>query len=186
MKLNEYKKETLALIEELNPKSPTLTDDPDIEVKFYAVTNHVLLELCRIKKLSEYVEIPVVQGQVLRFEDISNECGREVYQVSRITGVDYDSRANGTVYKILETGTAEIDCFVFPERITEKTNANTELEISQDLLEILPYGVAADLLKSDESANYGRVYAERYELMKKQLDPRYKLPDVYISGGVDL
>ena len=48
----------------------------------------------------------------------------------------------------------------------------------------MPYGVAADLLKSDVSSEYGAVYATRYESMKQELDPRYALPMISIEGGV--
>ena len=46
------------------------------------------------------------------------------------------------------------------------------------------YGVAADLLKSDVSAEYGRIYSERYEQMLQRLDPRYTMNSIYIEGGV--
>jgi hypothetical protein len=81
---------------------------------------------------------------------------------------------------------AEIDCFVYPERITEKTPNSYEFELSADALEIMPYGVAADLLKSDVSTEYGTIYATRYESMKQQLDPRYQLATVYVEGGVSI
>ena len=54
------------------------------------------------------------------------------------------------------------------------------------MLEIMPYGVAADLLKSDVSAEYGNIYATRYESMLQRLDPRYAMGFVTIEGGVAL
>ena len=54
------------------------------------------------------------------------------------------------------------------------------------MLEIMPYGIAADLLKSDVSSEYGSVYATRYESLKQMLDPRYQMTSVYIEGGVDV
>jgi hypothetical protein len=84
----------------------------------------------------------------------------------------------------LESGTAEIDCYVYPERITEKTKDKAyEFELTADVLEIMPYGVASDLLKSDVSAEYGKIYTERYESMKQMLDPRYKMTFVTVEGG---
>ena len=78
-----------------------------------------------------------------------------------------------------------IDFFVYPERITKKTNAKGyEFELSADALEIMPYGVAGDLLKSDVSTEYGRIYSDRYETMKLQLDPRYTMGSITIEGGV--
>ena len=186
MTLGEMKKKTLALIEELNPESVHLTDDPDIGAKFNFVANQVMHELCRLKKLPRFVEIPVKAGDILRFGDIEKECGYEVYQISLITGVRYEPRAGGTVLKMLESGTAELDVFVYPEGITDRTRDSFELELGSDVLEIMPYGIAADLLKSDVSADYGSIYADRYRELKQLLDPRNQLLSVTVEGGICL
>lgn len=180
----EMKKKVFALIEELNPDNPNLTDDPDISAKYNYVANQVMFELARMKKLSKYVEMPVAKGQLVTFEDIGMAVGYEVYQVERIAGVLYEPKANNTVFKIREDGTAEIDCFVFPEQITEKTKGNYQFELPADVLEIMPYGIAADLLKSDVSTEYGSIYATRYESMLQRLDPRNSTPMISVEGGV--
>ena len=181
------KKKVLGLIEELNPNSDLLTDDPDIATKINDVINQVMFELARMKKIAKYVEVEVTEGDTLTFEDIERECGYVVYQVALVSGIDFSVRANGTVYKMLESGTAEIDCFVYPEAITEKTKDKAyEFELSQDVLEIMPYGVAADLLKSDVSAENGAVYATRYETMLQRLDTRYQIGTITFEGGVDV
>ena len=186
MTLHEMKKKVLGLIEELNPDSEILTDDPDIATKINDVINQIMFELARIKKIPRYVEIEVSEGDLLEFADIEKKCGSEVYQISLVSGVEFEYKAQGTVIKILEDGTAEIECFVYPERIDEKTNKNYEFELSPDVLEIMPYGIAGDLLKSDVSTEYGRIYSERYEAMKQQLDPRYSLTSISIEGGVNI
>lgn len=187
MTLLELKKKVLAMIEELNPNSELLTDDPDISAKINEVINQIMFELARLKKIPKYVEIAVDIGQLLEFADIESECGYEIYQLGTVGGVRYVPRANGTVLKFLESGTAEIDCYVYPERITEKTKDKAyEFELSPDVLEIMPYGVAADLLKSDVSAEYGNVYANRYEALKQMLDPRYQHTTIYIEGGYNV
>lgn len=185
MTLYELKKKTYGLIEELNPDSEYLTDDPDLRAKFNDVANQVMFELARMKKLPKYVEMEVKKGDLIGFEDIEKACGYEVYQISLAAGVYCVPKASGTLLKVMEDGTAEIDCFVYPERITEKTKDKAyEFELSPDVLEILPYGIAADLLKSDVSSNYGSVYAERYETMLQRLDPRYQMTSIYIEGGI--
>lgn len=187
MTLLEMKKKVLGLIEELNPNSEFLTDDPDIATKLNEVTNQVLFELARFKKIPKYVEMDVNEGNLIAFEDIEKECGYEIYQINMVGGINYTPKANGTVLKILESGTAEIDVFVYPERITEKTKDSAyEFELSNDALEIMPYGIAADLLKSDVSTEYGAVYAARYREMLSQLDPRYAMTSIYIEGGVSI
>ena len=128
----------------------------------------------------------VSKGDSIDFEDIKAECGSEIYQINLIGGVEYIPKASGTVFKILESGTAEIDCFVYPERITDTTQDSYQFEVSEDVLEIMPYGIAADLLKSDVSSEYGSVYATRYESLKQMLDPRYQMTSVYIEGGVNV
>lgn len=187
MTLLDMKTKVLRLVEELNPNSEFLTDDPDIAAKINDVINQVMFELARYKKIPKYVEIDVEKGDLLTFEDIESECGYEIYQLSTVSGVNYASRANGTVLKILESGKAEIDCFVYPERIDSNTKDKAyEFELSPDALEIMPYGVAGDLLKSDVSAEYGSVYATRYEQMKQMLDSRYQTATFTVEGGFSI
>ena len=184
MNLKEMKEKVLGLIEELNPKSEYLTDDPDIATKFNDVTNQIMYELARMKKIPKYVEMEVNAGDLVEFADIEKACGYEVYQIGLVSGVDFSSKASGTILKMLSSGTAEIDIFVYPERINSKTNDNYEFELSADALEIMPYGIAGDLLKSDVSTEYGTIYSTRYENMLQRLDPRYQTTSIYIEGGV--
>lgn len=184
MTKNEMDKKVLALIEELNPDSELLTDDPDIAAKQREVTNQIMFELARLKKIPRYAEIAVTEGQLVTFDDLEGAVGNAVYQLGTVGGVKHIYKAEGTVIKALESGTLEVDCFVYPERITETTKGNYEFELSPDVLEIMPYGIAADLLKSDVSAEYGSVYATRYESMLQRLDPRYHTTSVFIEGGI--
>lgn len=185
MTLKEMIAKSLALIEELNPNSEYLTDDPDIAAKVREVVNQVMFELARLRKLPRYVEMEVEAGDIIEFADIEKKCGNEVYQIALFGGVDYAAKANGTVIKVLEDGMAEIDVYVYPERITEKTKDTAyEFELPADVLEIMPYGIAADILKSDVSAEYGNIYAARYESMLNRLDPRYSTGFITFEGGI--
>ena len=184
MTLLELKKKTLGLIEEVNPNHEALTEDPDSAAKHNDVTNQVMFEMCRIKKLPKYAELEVTEGDLVTFENIEAAVGYEVYQLGTVSGVNYTPKADGTVLKILESGTLEVNCYVYPERITEKTKDSYEFELTPDVLEIMPYGIAADLLKSDVSTEYGSIYATRYETMLNRLDPRYSMTSIYIEGGV--
>lgn len=186
MNLEEMKKKSLALIEELNPDSELLTDDPDIASKINSVINQVMFELAtRYKKIPKYTEIEVSEGDTITFADIERASGYSVFQIDTINGVSFTLKANGTVYKIRSNGVAEIDFFAYPERITENTkNSSYEFELSDDALEVMPYGIAADLLKSDESAEYGTIYAQRYKDMINTLEPHYKGAMFSFEGGV--
>lgn len=184
MTLLEMKKKVLGLIEELNPNHALLTEDPDIATKLNDVINQILYELACLKKIPKYVEMVVTEGDLVEFADIESAVGYSVYQLKNVGGVNYTPKADGTVLKILESGTAEIECYVYPETINEKTKDTYEFEISANLLEIMPYGIAADLLKSDASTDHGAEYAIRYETMLQRIDPRYQTTNVYIEGGV--
>lgn len=187
MTLLEMKKKYLSLIEELNPLSDQLTDDPDIAAKQNEVINQIMFELARFKKIPKYFEMEVEEGDLIEFADLEKECGYEIYQINLVCGVRYVPKGNGTILKILERGTAEVDVYVYPERITEKTKDKAyEFELTNDVLEIMPYGIAADLLKSDVSADYGSHYDVRYKEMIAQLDPRYQMSSITIHGGFDL
>lgn len=186
MTLAEMKKKVLGLIEELNPLSEYLTDDPDIATKINDVVNQIQYELARFKKIPKYVEMEVDEGELISFELIEQESGYEVYQIDVVCGVRYTPKANGTILKMLQSGTAEIDFFAYPERITEKTSDKYEFELSNDALEIMPYGIAGDLLKSDVSAEYGVSYSNRYQEMLQRLDYRYQMPCYTIEGGLQI
>ncbi len=184
MTLKEMKEKVLALIEELNKDNALLTDDPDIQTKINHVINQIMFELVRMKKIGKYVEMAVSKGDLIDFEAIGKAVGYEVYQLGTVRGVNHEYKANDTIIKVLEDGTLEVDCFVYPERITENTKDSYEFELSMDALEVMPYGVAADLLKSDISTEYGSIYATRYETMLNRLDPRNRMTGIYIDGGV--
>lgn len=186
MTLGDIKEGTLTLIEEYNPEiAKNFTDDEDLGVKMNGSVNRVMFELCRIKKIPKYIEMNVTAGDTVDFSDLAKACGYEIYQVNRITGVQYEARAEGTIFKMLEGGTAEIDVYVYPDTITKKTSNSYELELSADVLEIMPYGVAADILSTDVSSNY-KEFKQRYETMLSRLDTRNKIPTMQIVGGYNI
>lgn len=181
----EMKTNVLALIEELDPTSELLTQDPDISAKIDSVMNHVMHDVSCIKKIPRYIEMEVKKGDLITFADLEKKIGNAIYQIDIVKGVASTLKASGTIIKILEDGLAEIDVFVYPAPITSKTKDKAyEFELSTDALEIMVYGVAADLLKSDESAGYGQIYANRYSDMMSRLDSRNAMPTITIEGGV--
>lgn len=182
MTLGEVKKKVLALIEELNLENESLTDDPDIEAKLNYVINQIQYELARVKKIPDYVELEVEKGELIRFSNITEDY--EVYQLDIVKGIEHEYKAQGTIIKALEDGTAEIEYFRYPTRINDKTTDSYEFELSDDVLECMPYGVAADLLKSDVSNAYGNIYAQRYEQMKGQLDIRFNTGSIEFEGDI--
>ena len=184
MTLDEMKLKVLALIEEVDEESETLTNDPDIAAKINDVINQVQYELSRVKKIPAYKEIEVDTDtrSVYTYDDIDTE--NKVYQLANVTGVDNELKANGTVIKFLDSGTAEIEYYKYPKRIDKDTEGTHELEVSDDVLEIMPYGVAADILKSDISNAYGNVYANRYDQLRQEMDIRYHTGSIEFEEGV--
>lgn len=182
MTLLEMKKKVLQLIEEVSTDESKVTDDPDIEAKLNSVINQIQNEVSRMKKIPDYKELEVKENELIKFEDITTEY--EIYQLDVVRGIEYELKANGTIIKCLEDGTAEIEYFRYPTTIDDKTNDTYEFDLSNDALEVMPYGIAADLLKSDVSNQYGQIYSQRYETMLQRLDPRYNMGSVYIEGGI--
>ena len=184
--LGQMRRRVLALIEELDKGAEGMTNDVDIRAKFNDAADLVQFELARLKKIPEYVEIDVEKGDVLRLKDIGDECGRSIFQLGNISGVQHELRAAGTVLRVLQTGTMKIDCFVYPQHIAEDTEDDHELELSDDALGIMPWGIAAALLKNDVSSDYGAAYRSQYEGMLQRLDSRVVMPGIYVEGGVDI
>lgn len=185
MTLKELKQKVLVLIEEYDPDSETLTADDDIENKMNDVINQIMFEICRIKKIPKFIEMEVSEGDRIDFEALEAECGYVVYQVSRVTGVEYETRGDGTILKMLESGKAEIDVFVYPEAITSKTKDSYEFELTADVLEVMPYGIAADLLATDVTG-MNKEFKQRYETMLTRLDSRNQMPMITFVGGINV
>lgn len=186
MTLKEFKKKVLTMIEEYVETSETYTSDQDIELKLNSTINQIMFELARIKKMPEYVGIEVQEGDLIRFDDIAEASGFEVYQLDRVQGAMFEYKAGGTIIKALEDGMLDIDFFKYPEQITDKTSDSYEFELSADVLEIMAYGVAGDLLKTDVSTEYGAIFSNRYEQMIARLDPRFAMKMFSVEGGVSI
>ena len=180
------KRRILALIEELNEDSEYLTDDPDIQGKIYDVINMVQLELSRIKKIAAHVSKEISKNEVFDLKSIENFYQLRLMKFASASGTadTYELIDNLVMFK--DDGIAEIFYYKFPTEINNETSDDYEFELASDVLGIMPYGVAGDLLKSDISANYGQAYSTRYESMLQRLDPRHSTGAISIEGGVDI
>lgn len=178
MTLADIKKKTLSLIEELNPVSQYLTDDTDIQAKINYVVNQIQYEASRMKKIADVTTIETTAGETESLKDIITG----FYQLIKITGVDYEIIEDLVTWN--ETGTATVFYYKYPTEITGSTADTYTMELDPDVLEIIPYGIAADLLKSDPSSQYGGVYASRYSEMMSRLDPRQSTGMITFEGGI--
>ena len=180
MTLAEMKEKVYSLIEEYSEDNDALTEDEDLAQKMNGVINQIQNELSRYKKIPGYKTLQVTQDQEMEFKDIDEN----IYQLNIIRGVDAETIANRVVFN--EDGTAKIYYYKYPEQITNETDDDYTFELSTDVLEIMPYGVAGDLLKSDVSSQYGTIYSNRYKELISQLDFRYGTGFVEIEGGVEV
>lgn len=70
---------------------------------------------------------------------------------------------------------------------TEPTYDETfTFDLDADIQEIMPYGIAADLLKMDMISNYGKYFYDRYLEMKNGIDSRKTAGMIMIDGGTDV
>ena len=180
MTLGDLKKKTLALIEEIDTTETDLTNDPDIAAKLPYVINQVIHELARIKKIPAYATSTVEKDQVLDLTTLTR-----FYQLCNIRDVKYEV-LDDTHVKFLEAGIPLIRYYKYPINIDTSTTDSTTLDLTEDALEIAPYGIAADVLKADVSNQYGQIYANRYREMIQALDSRYATSIVEFDGGIDL
>ena len=180
MTLEEMKQKVYALIEEYSEDAENLTEDEDLALKMNGVINQVQNELARMKKIDAYTTVEATEGTTINFKDIDNM----FYQLNIVQGLDCE--IIGQMIKFNESGKADVFYYKYPTQINEDTDDSQELDLSIDALEIMPYGVAADLLKSDVSSNYGQIYENRYRQMINELDPRSAMGSVYIEGSINI
>ena len=179
MTLEEMKNKILSMIEEYNEEADTLTDDEDLATKINGVINQIQNELARYKKIDAYTTMEVEENQDIALTDIDSL----IYQLNVIKDVEYEQVGNRIIFK--EEGTARIYYYKYPKQIDSETEDDFVFDLDRDVLEIMPYGVAGDLLKSDVSSQYGTVYSNRYRELIQSLDPRNSMPSMYFEGGLD-
>lgn len=196
MTLKEQKKKILSLIEEYNPQSEYLTDDPDIQNKINSVINQIQMELMIYKKISAKTTITIPDNKIIEISKIPN-----CYQIYMIPNVKYEIYLNDIIFDKEATGEVIIYYYKLPNLIPENIELLDEetetqaikridetytFDLSDVLLEIMPYGVAADLLKNDMISGYGRYYYERYNELKQTIDSRTSIASITIEGGLDI
>ena len=174
------KQKVYSMIEEYSEDAENLTEDEDLAMKMNSVINQIQNELARFKKIDAYKQMEVTEGQMINLTDIDTN----IYQLNIIRGVSYDPLGDRIWFN--EDGTADVYYYKYPKQINADTEDDYRFELDRDALEIMPYGVAGDLLKSDVSSNYGTVYSNRYKELIQTLDPRKGMHSMYFDGGFDI
>lgn len=185
MTLGELKKRTFALVEEIDESKTPLTDDPDLASKMNYTIDFIQHELVRIKRLYALETFDVVKDEQYDLkEELDNfyKAQNIIIKDANDNIVDYDSF--GTIIVPKSDGIASVKYYRYPKAITKDTPDTYKMELDEDLLNIMPYGIAADIFKEDPSRNYGRVYAERYTQLKNEIDIATNSTQYYIEEGV--
>lgn len=181
MTLKEFKQAVLSFIEEHDPSDKNLTKDVDIADKINPVINSKMFEIMRYKKITGKDSIDVVEGQEIELTDIDKNC----YQIRKILGVDYDQDDKFITFN--EAGTAVIYYNKYPKTISQETSdEDYKFEIDAEALEIMKIGVAADLLKTDVSNQFGKIWDNEYQRLLQTLDSRKTSGTITIGKGVDV
>ena len=193
MTLKEMKIKVFSLIEEYYPNLKEMAEDEDVLNKINGVINQIQLDLMPYRKLTANTTIEVAQDddKTINLKDYIED----MYQLNKIVfndAVSYDMPDDDTIILPEDyEGEFTIYYYKYPELVelepsTENYDNTYEFELDNILLEIMPYGVAADLLKMDMISNYGRYFYERYLEMKNRIDSRKSNGIIAFEGGIDV
>lgn len=197
MTLKEMKIKTFSLIEEYYPELNGLAEDEDVLNKINGVVNQIQTDLMTYRKLNAFKEINIAKedSKTLNLKELIPDC----YQLNKIVfsdTVEYempnaeililpnDYVGSFTIYYYKYPKMAKID--FENEEESKLFDESFEFDLDNSLLEIMPYGIAADLLKMDMISNYGSYFYNRYLEMKNKIDPRRTSGIIEFVGGVDV
>lgn len=194
MTLKEMKIKTFSLIEEYYPEEKGLAEDEDVLNKINGVVNQIQLDLMKYRKINAYKTFNVTKEDSHTI-NLKKKIS-DLYQIRSIGLEDYnmpnedililpnDFEGEFSVYYYKYPILVEISFDSEKERLDE--DEDYDFELDSDVLEIMPYGIAADLLKMDMISNYGKYFYERYLEMKNNIDSRKTSGTIAISGGYDV
>lgn len=201
MTAKEMKIKTFSLIEEYYPERTELADDQDVIYKINGVINSIMLDLMKYRKIpAKYSYTLNENNKTLALSSIP-----DFYQLNTIPNIEYDIVGNFEIlfntedlelskeitiyyykYPSLMDLTFEATSTQTKEEVSAEYDESFEIELDLDLQEIMPYGIASDLLKNDMISGYGRYFYERYTELKGLIDSRKTQGMAMISGGIDL
>lgn len=198
MTLQDMKQKTFSLIEEYYPEVTGLAEDEDVLNKINGVVNQIQMDLMKYRKINAKFskEITTATAKEIVVSDEIEKC----YQIKNIVLTPegkYTMPDENTI--LLDddyVGTLDVYYYKLPEEVElnpdepgegeESYDETFEFELDPVLLEIMPYGIAADLLKMDMISGYGRYFREEYESRKNSIDTRRTSGMIFIDGGVDI
>lgn len=177
--LGEVKQDVYRLIEEYEPNSTGYTSDDDYKTKFNTATNIVMNELDKLTSHVTMEEITVSEDEEVNLlEELDN-----FRLLKKIVGIPY--RIVDQFVTFLEEGTAKIYYYQTLKQINADTEDSFKINMDNQTLDALEFGVAYQVLMNDVSSNYGAYFKSRYDELKNGLDPRIAQGSFYIGKGVD-
>lgn len=197
MTLKEMKMKTFSLIEEYYPKAKGMAEDEDVLNKINGVINQIQMDLMKYRKIDAFEEIEIEESddKVINLKETLDNMF-QIQSISFKDDIEYNMPNDTTIVLPDDyTGIFTIYYSKYPTLVKtvfmddderEKEDNRYKFELDPDILEIMPYGIAADILKMDMISNYGKYFYERYLEMKQSIDPRRNKGIITIVGGVDI
>lgn len=196
MTLKEMKIKTFSLIEEYYSQDKKFAEDEDVINKINGVINQIQLDLMKYRKINASLRVEIKENDD-KIVDLTKILTNS-YQINSICfdeEVLYQMPNDDTLILPKDWyGTFTIYYYKYPRLVetdlSEDNYSKQDEEFTFDLdpvlLEIMPYGIAADLLKMDMISNYGKYFYERYLEMRNNIDPRRTSGQIVIEGGYDV
>ena len=206
MTLKEMKIKVFSLIEEYYPELSGLAEDEDVLNKINGVVNSIQTDLMKYRKIpaNQTITIDDENENVITL----SETITDLYQLNKIV---LKPSAESTIldpykeYELIDDDTLEVDpgfrgdiivyyykipaqCQLTFDSDTERDAYDEEFEFDIDtpLLEIMPYGIARDLLRLDMISSYGSYFERTYNELKSQIDSRRTKGIISFVGGIDI
>lgn len=206
MTLKEMKIKVFSLIEEYYPELSGLAEDEDVLNKINGVVNSIQTDLMKYRKLpaNQTITIDDENENVI----VLSETITDIYQLNKIV---LKPSGESTIldpykeYELIDDDTLEVDpgfrgdiivyyykipaqCQLTFDSDAERDAYDEEFEFDIDtpLLEIMPYGIARDLLRLDMISSYGSYFERTYNELKAQIDSRRTKGMISFVGGIDI
>lgn len=195
MTLGENKKIALGLIEEYTNANEKMTDDEDIALRINYLYSTNYQELSQKKKIEKTKTIKEISEDTIEDGYTEYTMPSSMYQFKRLMAFDDKNNPVETDYytvgkrKIYINNKSNykyvLEYYAYPTIITEETEDDFVLELDQDVLMILPYAVANDILKTDPSADYTAFYND-YQRKLNELNTSSSMPKVILRQNYRL